>query len=66
MLLCMIMNKVLEKQEEEDESNYSEVYARLQLEISELEKMIQINDAVERLNSAKMVFLVILIIIYAP
>nr|KAJ0200537.1 hypothetical protein LSAT_V11C600307520 [Lactuca sativa] len=46
--------KVLEKQEEEDESNYSEVYARLQLEISELEKMIQINDAVERLNSAKM------------
>ncbi|CAI9289400.1 unnamed protein product [Lactuca saligna] len=46
--------KVLEKKEEEDESNYSEVYARLQSELSELEKMIQINDAVERLNSAKM------------
>ncbi|CAH1451960.1 unnamed protein product [Lactuca virosa] len=46
--------KVLEKQEEEDESNYSEIYDRLQLEVSELEKMIQINDPVERLNSAKM------------
>lgn len=55
--------KVLEKQEEEVESSYSEEYAKLQSEVSELEKMIQSNDHgadhsftndVERLNSAKM------------
>lgn len=60
--------KVLEKQEAEVEPNYSEQWARLQLEVSELEDLIQNNDdsgsiewcvdrslanAVERLNLAK-------------
>lgn len=57
---------------EDVESNCSELYARLQLEVSELEKTIQSNDhersfphgvnhpfskSIERLNSAKMVLL---------
>ncbi|KAI3511810.1 hypothetical protein L1887_18968 [Cichorium endivia] len=62
--------KVLEKQEEEVESNYSELHTRLKLEVSELEKMIQSNDhegsfaqnvnnsstnSIQKLNSAKMI-----------
>lgn len=69
LLPLMETLKVLEKQEEEVESNYSELHARLQLEVSELEKMIQSNDhegnfaqnvinsstnSIEKLNSAKM------------
>lgn len=57
--------KVLEKQETEVESNYSEECARLQSEVTEFDEMLQSNDhkgsfdrllgnAVERLNLAKM------------
>ncbi|XP_076881371.1 uncharacterized protein LOC143529472 [Bidens hawaiensis] len=61
--------KVLEKQEAEVESNFSEEYSKLQFEVNELEEMIQSNEhggssaecvdrlltnAVDRLNSAKM------------
>ncbi|KAK9055680.1 hypothetical protein SSX86_026765 [Deinandra increscens subsp. villosa] len=63
--------KVLEKEEAEVELNFSEEHSRLQLEASELEEMIQSDEhggnsaqdvdhllanAVDRLNSSKMVF----------